>query len=117
MEKQENVLVEKIARLIEGGVSPANGIKDQREKLNHLESQISHKSKDINSLIAKRDEFIKSCLMDLHARKKKEYQKVNEDHERYIELYTQAREEKHVIERELINLKFLVHKNYNVRLI
>jgi hypothetical protein len=82
-----------------------------------LEIQISDKNKDLNSLIEERDKISKHCLMNLHTKMKKDYQKVNEDHEKYVDLYTQAREEKSAIERKMINLKFLVYKNYNVRLI
>ena len=48
---------------------------------------------------------------------KKDYQKVNENHDKYVELYTQAREERHLIERKMMNLKSLVYKNYKVRLV
>ncbi|MGZ7050374.1 MAG: hypothetical protein ACXVHO_10245, partial [Methanobacterium sp.] len=92
-------------------------LKVQKEKLDDLEIQISNKNEDINSLIEDKNIIIKKCLMNLHAKIKKDYQKVNEDHDKYVDLYTQAREDKHVIERKIMNLKFLVYKNYNVRLV
>ena len=55
--------------------------------------------------------------MDLHTQMKKDYLKKNEEHDKYVDLYTQAREEKSAIERKIIDLKFLVYKNYNLRLV
>ncbi|MDI6724573.1 MAG: hypothetical protein QMD61_07995 [Methanobacterium sp.] len=55
--------------------------------------------------------------MKLHSDIKKHHQKVNEDHDRYVELYTKAREERHVLERKMMNIKSIVYKNFKVRLI
>ena len=54
--------------------------------------------------------------MKLHADMKKSHRKVTEDHDKYVELYTQAREERYSIERKMRNLKVLVYKNYKIRL-
>ena len=54
--------------------------------------------------------------MKLHADMKKNHRKVIEDHDKYVDLYTQAREEKYSIERKMRNLKVLVYKNYKIRL-
>ncbi|MGZ7116589.1 MAG: coiled-coil domain-containing protein [Methanobacterium sp.] len=125
MESKKNDLNKKIADLNNElkGCKPSNNssikksLKVQKEKLDDLEIQISNKNEDINSLIEEKNTIIKKCLMNLHAKIKKDYQKVNEDHDKYVDLYTQAREDKHVIERNIMNLKFLVYKNYNVRLV
>ena len=68
-------------------------------------------------LTEEKEEVIKKCLMNLHTQMKKNYEKVNNDHDRYVELYTQAREERYVIERKMMNLKALVYKNYKLRLV
>ncbi|MGZ7043819.1 MAG: coiled-coil domain-containing protein [Methanobacterium sp.] len=125
MESKKNDLNKKIADLNNElkSCEPSNNssikksLKVQKEKLDDLEIQISNKNEDINSLIEEKNTIIKKCLMNLHAKIKKDYQKVNEDHDKYVDLYTQAREDKHVIERNIMNLKFLVYKNYNVRLV
>lgn len=82
-----------------------------------LESQISEKNEHINNLNDKKDEFIKKCLMKLHSELKKNHQKVNKDHDKYVELYTKAREERHILERKMMNLKSIVYKNYKIRLV
>lgn len=82
-----------------------------------LETQISEKNENIQDLNHEKDELIKKCLMKLHTEMKKNHKKVNEDHDRYIGLYTKAREERHGIERKMMNLKVLVYKNYKIRLI
>lgn len=99
-------------------------IKTAETELNSLEehhiaikTQISEKSDDINELDHKKDELIRRCLMKLHADMKKKYRKVSEDHDRYVDLYTKAREEQHSIERKMRNLKVLVYKNYKIRLV
>ena len=48
---------------------------------------------------------------------KKHHKKVNEDHDKYVELYTKAREERHILERKMMNIKSIVYKNFKVRLI
>lgn len=88
----------------------------EENRLEELETQISIKTADISKLIHKKDEIIKKCLMKQHAQMKKDYQQVNEDHEKYVELYTQARERKHFIERNMMYLKSLFYKNYKIRL-
>lgn len=72
---------------------------------------------NIIDLEDEKDELIRKCLMKLHIEIKKHQKKVDEDHDRYVELYTQAREERHVLERKMMNLKSIVYKNYKVRLI
>lgn len=103
--------------------STLNDIKTTENKLNDLEKShttiktlISEKNETIDNLNHEKDDLIKKCLMKLHADMKKNYRKVNEDHDRYVELYTKAREEKHSIERRMRNLKVLVYKNYKIRL-
>ncbi len=99
-------------------------IKKKEKKLNQLvneyeqlEVSIDKKISDITCLKDKKNELIKKCLMKLHSDMKKHHQKVNEDHDRYVELYTKAREERHVLERKMMNLKSIVYKNYKVRLV
>jgi DNA repair exonuclease SbcCD ATPase subunit len=122
LEDKKAILVKKIASLkeeLENGnaSSVKKNIETEENKLNTLQDQISDKNADINELVEKKDMIIKKCLMNLHSKMKKDYQKVNENHDRYVELYTQAREERHVIERKMMNLKSLVYKNYKVRLV
>lgn len=95
------------------------GIKlnDLKKQCTLLESQISEKNGCITNLKDEKDELIKKCLMKLHSDMKKDHQKVNEDHDRYVELYTKAREERHVLERKMMNLKSIVYKNYKLRLV
>lgn len=92
-------------------------IESQLKKLDTLENKISIKDTELKNLKEEKDTIIKKCLMNLHTKMKKDYKKVNEDHDQYVELYTQAREERHSIERKMMNLKSLVYKNYKVRLI
>jgi hypothetical protein len=92
-------------------------VQTEENKLRALEDQISTKNIDINDLTEEKNMIIKKCLMNLHTQMKKDYQKVNENHDKYVELYTQAREERHVIERKMMNIKSLVYKNYKVRLV
>jgi chromosome segregation ATPase len=122
LEDKKGILVKKIASLkeeLENGnaSSVKKNIKTEENKLNTLQDQISDKNADIKELVEEKDMIIKKCLMNLHSKMKKDYQKVNENHDRYVELYTQAREERHVIERKMMNLKSLVYKNYKVRLV
>ena len=77
---------------------------------------ISEKNETITNLTREKEDIIKKCLMKLHADMKKNYRKVAEDHDKYVELYTKAREEQHSIERKMRNLKVLVYKNYKIRL-
>ncbi len=77
---------------------------------------ISEKNENITELNREKDDLIRKCLMKLHADMKKSHRKVTEDHDKYVELYTQAREERFSIERKMRNLKVLVYKNYKMRL-
>lgn len=122
LEDKKAILVKKIVSLkeeLENGndSSVKKNVETEENKLNTLEDQISNKNADIKELFEEKDMIIKKCLMNLHSKMKKDYQKVNENHERYVELYTQAREERHLIERKMMNLKSLVYKNYKVRLV
>ena len=99
-------------------------IKEAKKKLNNLEKrhitlkkQISEKNENIIDLTHEKDELIKKCLMNLHAKMKKNHRQVNKDHDKYVELYTKAREERHSLERKMMNLKVLVYKNYKIRLV
>jgi seryl-tRNA synthetase len=124
IENKKTVLINKIGvlkkELENSDQNDTSSIKESLEaeeyKLKTLESQISDKNADINSLVEEKNIIIKKCLMKLHTQMKKDYQKVNEDHDKYVDLFTQAREDKHIIERKIMNLKFLVYKTYNVRL-
>ena len=77
---------------------------------------ISEKNESITELTHEKDDLIKKCLMKLHADMKKNHRKVIEDHDKYVDLYTQAREERYSIERKMRYLKVLVYKNYKIRL-
>lgn len=55
--------------------------------------------------------------MKLHADMKKNHRQVNEDHDKYVDLYTRAREERYNIERKMMNLKVLIYKSYKIRLV
>ncbi|MBI5680556.1 MAG: hypothetical protein HZC47_06680 [Methanobacterium sp.] len=92
-------------------------IADTENMLDDLENQISQKNDDINELNEEKDEIIKKCLMKLHSEMKNNHKKVNEDHDKYVDLYTKAREERHNIERKMVYLKSLVYKNYKLRLV
>ncbi len=92
-------------------------LKDLKKQSTKLESQISEKNEYITNLNDEKEELIKKCLMKLHSEMKKNHQKVNEDHDRYVDLYTKARAERHVLERKMMNLKSIVYKNYKVRLV
>lgn len=117
MENKKAILIKKIEKYKHNS---ASSIKESSEsvesKLNLLKTQISDKDADIKSLVEEKNMIIKKCLMKQHAQMKKDYQKAAEDHDKYVDLFTQAREEKHIIERKIMNLKFLVHKTYNIRL-
>lgn len=90
---------------------------DTENMLDDIENQILQKNRDIHDLNEKKDEIIKKCLMKLHSEMKNDHKKVNEDHDKYVDLYTKAREERHNIERKMVYLKSLVYKNYKVRLV
>jgi len=101
-----------------------NKIKNEETLLKQLETdykivenQINDINGNLHNLNYEKDELIKKCLMKLHSDIKKHHKKVNEDHDKYVKLYTQAREERHVLERKMMNLKNIVYKNYKVRLI
>ncbi len=70
-----------------------------------------------DELQTERDELVKKSLMILHSTMKKEHQKADEEHARYVELYTQERAKKHDLERKMMNLKMMVYKSYGLRLI
>lgn len=53
----------------------------------------------------------------LHSSLKKEHQKADKEHARYVELYTKERAKKHEIERKMMNLKMMVYHNYGLRLV
>ena len=89
---------------------------DLEERHVKITTQISEKNESLSELTHKKDDLIKKCLMKLHADMKKNYRQVSEDHDKYVELYTKAREERHSIERKMRNLKVLVYKNYKIRL-
>ena len=120
LENMKTDLVKKIANLDEyennGNSSYKESLEAEKKKLNKLEIQISDNNENITSLYDKKDKIIRKCLMNLHTQMKKDYLKKNEEHEKYINLYNQAREEKGAIERKIIDLKFLIYKNYNLRL-
>ncbi len=109
-------LKEKLQNNTKNASSLKKIIKIEENKLETLEKQIFNKKTDNKDLNEEKDLIIKKCLMNLHTQMKKDYKQVNENHDRYVELYTQAREEKHVIERKMMNLKSIVFKNYKIRL-
>jgi chromosome segregation ATPase len=82
-----------------------------------LDNKISEKTIAKDEIQAERDELVKKSLMILHSTMKKEYQKADEEHARYVELYTQERAKKHDLERKMMNLKMMVYKTYGLRLI
>ncbi len=82
-----------------------------------LDNEISEKNLAKDEIQTERDELVKKSLMILHSTMKKEHQKADEQHARYVELYTQERAKKHDLERKMMNLKMMVYKNYGLRLI
>ncbi len=82
-----------------------------------LDNKISEKTIAKDEIQAERDELVKKSLMILHSTMKKEHQKADEEHARYVELYTQERAKKHDLERKMMNLKMMVYKTYGLRLI
>jgi len=96
------------------------GNKELNKLLNRvsiLDNEISEKTLAKDEIQAEREELIKKSLMILHSTMKKEHQKADEKHARYVELYTQERAKKHDLERKMMNLKMMVYKNYGLRLI
>ena len=85
--------------------------------LSELENKISEKTIAKEQTTTERDELVKKSLMILHSTMKKEHQKADEEHARYVELYTQERAKKHDLERKMMNLKMMVYKSYGLRLI
>lgn len=105
-----------------------NGVENKIEKenkelkqllgsLSELETNISEKTSAKDELQTERDELVKKSLMILHSTMKKEHQKADKEHARYVELYTQERAKKHDLERKMMNLKMMVYKDYGLRLI
>ena len=82
-----------------------------------LDNQITEKNSVKNDIQLERDELVKKSLMILHSTMKKEHQKADKEHARYVELYTQERAKKHDLERKMMNLKMMVYKSYGLRLI
>ncbi len=82
-----------------------------------LDNKISEKTSAKDEIQTERDELVKKSLMILHSTMKKEHQKADEEHARYVELYTQERAKKHDLERKMMNLKMMVYKTYGLRLI
>lgn len=99
-------------------------IKNAESKIHYIEknqatlkAKISKENKIIDDLQKKKDELIKKSLIKLHAKIKKDRNKLNEDHDKYVKLYQKAREERHILESKMMNLRLLIYKNYKVRLI
>jgi len=92
-------------------------LKKLLDSVSLLDNKISEKNLAKNEIQTERDELVKKSLMILHSTMKKEHQKADEEHARYVELYTQERAKKHDLERKMMNLKMMVYKNYGLRLI
>jgi len=92
-------------------------LKKLLDSLSELDTNISKKTIEMDKTLIERDELIKKSLMILHSTMKKEHQKADEEHARYVELYTQERAKKHDLERKMMNLKMMVYKSYGLRLI
>ena len=91
-----------------------------KELLNNialLDNQITEKNSVKDDIQLERDELVKKSLMILHSTMKKEHQKADKEHARYVELYTKERAKKHDLERKMMNLKMMVYKSYGLRLI
>jgi hypothetical protein len=91
-------------------------LNDLEEQHITIKTKISEKNEIIADLNHEKEDLIRKCLMKLHADMKKNYRQITEDHDKYVDLYTKAREERHSIERKMRNLKVLVYKNYQIRL-
>ena len=92
-------------------------LKKLLDSLSELDTNISKKTIEMDKTLIERDELIKKSLMILHSTMKKEHQKADEEHARYVELYTKERAKKHDLERKMMNLKMMVYKSYGLRLI
>jgi chromosome segregation ATPase len=92
-------------------------LKTLLDSLALLNNQITEKNGIKNDVQLERDELVKKSLMILHSTMKKEHQKADEEHARYVELYTKERAKKHDLERKMMNLKMMVYKSYGLRLI
>ena len=92
-------------------------LKKLMDCLSELDDKISEKTIAKEQTTTDRDELVKKSLMILHSTMKKEHQKADEEHARYVELYTQERAKKHDLERKMMNLKMMVYKSYGLRLI
>jgi hypothetical protein len=91
-------------------------VNDFQEKTNLLDSQLSQKEEIIHHFEKEKDELIKKSLLNLHFKIKKDCEKVSEEHDHYVDLYTKARAEKHALERKLVNIKMIVSQEYGLRL-
>ncbi len=92
-------------------------LKKLLESLSQLDNKITEKTSARDEMQIERDELVKKSLMILHSTMKKEHQKADEEHARYVELYTKERAKKHDLERKMMNLKMMVYKSYGLRLI
>ncbi len=92
-------------------------LKKLLDSVSLLDNKISEKNLAKNEIQTERDELVKKSLMILHSTMKKDHQKADEEHARYVELYTQERAKKHDLERKMMNLKMMVYKTYGLRLI
>ena len=92
-------------------------LKELLEKIALLGNQITEKNSAKDDIQLERDELVKKILMILHSTMKKEHQKADKEHTRYVELYTKERAKKHDLERKMMNLKMMVYKSYGLRLI
>jgi seryl-tRNA synthetase len=92
-------------------------LKKLLDSLSQLDNKITEKTCERDGIQTERDELVKKSLMILHSTMKKEHQKADEEHARYVELYTQERAKKHDLERKMMNLKMMVYKSYGLRLI
>jgi chromosome segregation ATPase len=92
-------------------------IKELKESQNKIEEDINSKNENIQDLIKKKHVIIKKNLLKLHSDMKEDYKKADEDHTRYMELMRKSKENMNVIDRKIMYIKFLVHKNYDLRLL
>jgi hypothetical protein len=92
-------------------------LKELLENIALLDNKITEKSSAKDDIQLERDELVKKSLMILHSTMKKEHQKADKEHARYVELYTKERAKKHDLERKMMNLKMMVYKSYGLRLI
>jgi hypothetical protein len=92
-------------------------LKKLLDSLSEIDTKISEKTGAKDEIQVERDELVKKSLMILHSTMKKEHQKADKEHARYVELYTQERAKKHDLERKMMNLKMMVYKSYGLRLI